>query len=212
MSNDPLVALQQQLGLVLGQILAVGPGSVGALGQHNDVLEALVAGAAGGEVQSGLIHLDGGTLFHEEDLSVLNAVGVVLDEPGVTQDQHEVGDGDIDLAALVILKAVISGVAAVAVTDLDGHTAVEHIFHVLLDAISLHLGNGSEVDVAVFRDSGLILHILDQIGEVIAGDDASVGSKLRAVDGENLNIIDLIESFDGHSRYLFKSINSRGRP
>ena len=193
MCNDPLVALEQQLALrvaIGGLVLQRG---VGALGQDDHALEACIADPAGREVQRSLVHFHRRALGYEEHFCVLKAVGIVLDLPHMAQDQHKVRDSHIDLAALVVLKAVPGGVAAVAIAHFNGHIAVEFLLHFGAHRQGFHLRDAGHIDVAVLRDGGVLLHVSDHLAEIVSLDHAAVGGEFRAQHTGDRNIVDLVQ-------------------
>ena len=134
MSEHPFVFLQQQPALAVGIIGFVFKGGVGAPRQNNNILKALVAATARGEMQGGLIHFNRRALGNIKHPFIPDIKSVFADLPGVPQNKHKIGNRNVYFRALMVFKAVIGGVFAVAIACLNGHFAVKHIFNVFKHA------------------------------------------------------------------------------
>ena len=144
-------------------------------------------------MQRGLVHLHRRALGHKEDFCVLKPVGVVLDLPHMAQNQHEIRDSHIDLAALVILKAIPGGIAAIAIAHFNGHVAVEFFLHLGTHGQGFHLGHAGNIGVSIFRDGGVLLHVGDHLTEIIARDHPAIGGEFRIQHAVHRDIVDLIQ-------------------
>ena len=151
--------MQKQTVLRLQLIRLRSQRSIGSFRKEHDTLKSLVRHAAWGKVQGGLIHFDGGALFHKEYTGILHTVGIVPDLPAVAQCQHEIRHCNVDLAALVIFKTVVGGVASVTVADFYFHAAVQTVLHLRFDRICLQSRLGGMVNISALRDSRAALHV-----------------------------------------------------